>query len=163
MLSGLYDGGGGPSYCAVWHGSCFGEGVWGRDKITDYFIFICSTYILFVIFSVCTTGSCSDTPTIPYLRLFFAEELWTLYMVTDGLRSSESVRKCFVCRRLLSAAYSFSEARSRLRSHSALSASLGMRQSPRGERLTEPTLGPSGSADLLNCWLKKRRTKIDSQ
>ena len=41
--------------------------------------------------------------------------------------------------------------------HSALLASLGMRQSPRGESATEPTLGPSGMDDRLNCWLKKRR------
>lgn len=33
----------------------------------------------------------------------------------------------------------------------ATSASLGMRQSPRGERLTDPTLGPSGRQLRLNC------------
>lgn len=33
------------------------------------------------------------------------------------------------------------------------SPSLGMRQSPRGERLTEPTLGPSGTQLRLN-WLR---------
>jgi len=42
-------------------------------------------------------------------------------------------------------------------SHSAALASLGMRQSPRGDNATEPTLGPSGIAERLNCWLKKRR------
>ena len=42
-------------------------------------------------------------------------------------------------------------------SQSALLASLGMRQSPRGDNATEPTLGPSGIAERLNCWLKKRR------
>ena len=36
-------------------------------------------------------------------------------------------------------------------------ASLGIRQSPRGERATEPTLGPSGRQERLNCWEKKRR------
>jgi hypothetical protein len=36
-------------------------------------------------------------------------------------------------------------------------ASLGMRQSPLGERLTEPTLGPSGKQLRLNCCEKKRR------
>ena len=37
------------------------------------------------------------------------------------------------------------------------SASLGIRQSPRGERLTVPTFGPSGTHDRLNCWRKNRR------
>ena len=41
-------------------------------------------------------------------------------------------------------------------------ASLGMRQSPRGERLIEPTFGPSGRADRLNCWGKKRRRNVTS-
>ena len=41
-----------------------------------------------------------------------------------------------------------------------LQASDGISQSPRGERPTEPTLGPSGIQERLNCWLKKRRTKI---
>ena len=41
-------------------------------------------------------------------------------------------------------------------------ASLGMRQSPRGERLTLPTLGPSGMHERLNCWLKKRRVNVSS-
>ncbi len=35
-------------------------------------------------------------------------------------------------------------------SHNAALASLGMRQSPRGERLTVPTLGPSGRQERLN-------------
>jgi hypothetical protein len=43
------------------------------------------------------------------------------------------------------------------RSQVDASASLGIRQSPRGERLTLPTFGPSGTHDRLNCWLKKRR------
>ena len=30
----------------------------------------------------------------------------------------------------------------------------GIRQSPRGESATLPTLGPSGRQDLLNCWAK---------
>lgn len=37
------------------------------------------------------------------------------------------------------------------------SASLGMRQSPRGDSATEPTFTPSGRQLRLNCWLKKRR------
>ncbi len=36
-------------------------------------------------------------------------------------------------------------------SHSAALASLGMRQSPRGESATDPTLGPSGRQERLNC------------
>ena len=42
-------------------------------------------------------------------------------------------------------------------SHRAETASLGMRQSPRGDRVTVPTLGPSGRQDRLNCWEKNRR------
>ena len=42
-------------------------------------------------------------------------------------------------------------------SHILLQASLGMRRSPLGEMATEPTLGPSGRQERLNCWLKKRR------
>ncbi len=36
-------------------------------------------------------------------------------------------------------------------SHKADTASLGIRQSPRGDRATEPTLGPSGKQERLNC------------
>ncbi len=36
-------------------------------------------------------------------------------------------------------------------------ASEGMRQSPRGERPTEPTLTPSGRQERLNCCEKNRR------
>lgn len=36
-------------------------------------------------------------------------------------------------------------------SHKAEEASLGIRQSPLGERLTDPTLGPSGRQERLNC------------
>ena len=36
------------------------------------------------------------------------------------------------------------------------SASSGIRQSPRGERLTVPTFGPAGRVVRLNCWSKKR-------
>lgn len=36
-------------------------------------------------------------------------------------------------------------------------ASEGIRQSPRGDRVTEPTLGPSGRQERLNCWAKNRR------
>ena len=42
-------------------------------------------------------------------------------------------------------------------SQSALLASEGIRRSPRGDSVTEPTLGPSGRQLRLNCWLKKRR------
>ena len=41
--------------------------------------------------------------------------------------------------------------------HSVLQASLGIRQSPRGDSVTEPTFGPSGRQLRLNCWAKKRR------
>ena len=36
-------------------------------------------------------------------------------------------------------------------------ASLGMRRSPLGETATEPTFGPSGRQERLNCCAKKRR------
>jgi hypothetical protein len=36
-------------------------------------------------------------------------------------------------------------------------ASDGMRQSPRGESATEPTFGPSGMQERLNCCVKKRQ------
>ena len=41
--------------------------------------------------------------------------------------------------------------------HREATASLGIRQSPRGLRATEPTLGPSGRQLRLNCWEKNRR------
>ncbi len=47
--------------------------------------------------------------------------------------------------------------------HSTDTASEGMRRSPRGESATEPTFGPSGMQERLNCWLKKRRQKVCSQ
>src|SRR5262245_36105225 len=43
------------------------------------------------------------------------------------------------------------------RSHRAATASLGMRQSPRGDRLMLPTFGPSGTQERLNWLAKKRR------
>jgi len=43
-----------------------------------------------------------------------------------------------------------------------LSASLGIRQSPRGLRETLPTFGPSGRHERLNCWLKKRLRNVFS-
>src|SRR5690349_8034836 len=49
------------------------------------------------------------------------------------------------------------------RSHSAAWASLGIRQSPRGDRLTEPTFGPSGRQERLNWLAKNRRTNTRSQ
>ena len=42
-------------------------------------------------------------------------------------------------------------------SQSELEASDGMRRSPRGDSETEPTFGPSGIAERLNCCEKKRR------
>ena len=48
------------------------------------------------------------------------------------------------------------------RSHSALTASDGIRQSPRGDSETVPTFGPSGRHERLNCCVKKRRTKVTS-
>ena len=41
--------------------------------------------------------------------------------------------------------------------HNVFTASEGILQSPLGDRVTEPTLGPSGRQERLNCWLKKRR------
>lgn len=38
-----------------------------------------------------------------------------------------------------------------------------MRQSPRGDSDTDPTLGPSGRQERLNCWAKKRFMKVESQ
>ena len=55
---------------------------------------------------------------------------------------------------LLSSAYSSVSSSA---CHSAALASLGIRQSPRGESAAEPTLGPSGRQLRLNCWEKKRR------
>ena len=42
-------------------------------------------------------------------------------------------------------------------SHTLPDASLGILKSPLGETATEPTLGPSGRQERLNCWEKKRR------
>ena len=47
-------------------------------------------------------------------------------------------------------------------SQSAETASLGIRQSPRGDSVTVPTLGPSGRQERLNCCVKKRRTNVVS-
>lgn len=41
--------------------------------------------------------------------------------------------------------------------HNAAEASLGIRQSPRGESATVPTFGPSGRQERLNCWEKNLR------
>ena len=43
-----------------------------------------------------------------------------------------------------------------IRAVRAAQASLGMRQSPRGESVTEPTFGPSGRQLRLNCWAFRR-------
>ena len=45
----------------------------------------------------------------------------------------------------------------------APSASVGMCQSPRGDSVQLPTLGPSGMQLRLNCCMKKRRVKVLSQ
>lgn len=52
---------------------------------------------------------------------------------------------------------------SRRANHRATWASLGMRQSPRGERLTDPTLGPSGRQERLYWLAKKRRRNTINQ
>lgn len=46
--------------------------------------------------------------------------------------------------------------------HSAEAASLGIRQSPRGDN-DNPTFGPSGRHERLNCWLKNLRQNVVSQ
>lgn len=45
-------------------------------------------------------------------------------------------------------------------SHAAADASEGILQSPLGESVTDPTLGPSGEQERLNCCAKKRRRKV---
>ena len=55
--------------------------------------------------------------------------------------------------------HSFSS-RSISASHTAALASDGIRQSPRGDNATEPTFGPSGIAERLNCCEKKREKKV---
>ena len=49
------------------------------------------------------------------------------------------------------------QSRSSSACQSAALASEGMRQSPRGERDTVPTFGPSGRQLRLNCWEKNRQ------
>ena len=44
--------------------------------------------------------------------------------------------------------------------NNVLHASDGMSQSPLGERPTDPTFGPSGRHERLNCWLKKRLMNV---
>ena len=63
-----------------------------------------------------------------------------------------SIFKCFT--------YNISRSDSTSSSQRLDEASLGIRQSPRGLRLTEPTFGPSGRQERLNCWAKKRRKKV---
>ncbi len=50
----------------------------------------------------------------------------------------------------------------RASSQARADASDGIRQSPRGDRLTDPTFGPSGMHDRLNWLAKKRRRKTAS-
>ena len=52
--------------------------------------------------------------------------------------------------------------RSNSSNHNCTEASLGIRQSPLGLRLTLPTFGPSGKQERLNCCEKKRRTNTFS-
>ena len=47
--------------------------------------------------------------------------------------------------------------RSASASHTPAAASLGIRRSPRGDTATDPTFGPSGRQERLNCCEKKRR------
>ncbi len=42
-------------------------------------------------------------------------------------------------------------------SHKSAQPSVGICQPPRGDKVTEPTMGPSGIQERLNCWEKKRR------
>mgnify|MGYP001081493158 CR=1 FL=1 len=46
-------------------------------------------------------------------------------------------------------------------SHSVRHASDGIRQSPRGDSVTEPTFTPSGRHERLNCCEKKREINDD--
>ena len=46
--------------------------------------------------------------------------------------------------------------------HNEAQASLGMRQSPRGDNPTMPTFGPSGKHERLNCCEKNRRQNVVS-
>ena len=51
---------------------------------------------------------------------------------------------------------------SSIRNHADTDASLGMRQSPRGDNATDPTFTPSGIHERLNCWAKNRFINIFS-
>lgn len=68
------------------------------------------------------------------------------------LRNGNLADMCVVFK-ILFRAYSASHSFSQL----ADVASLGILQSPRGERLQGLTFGPSGRQERLNCWLKNRR------
>ena len=46
--------------------------------------------------------------------------------------------------------------------HSVAQASEGIRQSPRGDSVADPTYGPSGRQERLNCCIKKRRKNVRS-
>ena len=46
--------------------------------------------------------------------------------------------------------------------HISLEASDGIRQSPLGDSVTEPTFGPSGRQERLNCWMKNRLINVVS-
>lgn len=47
--------------------------------------------------------------------------------------------------------------------HNVLTASEGIRQSPRGDSDTDPTFGPSGMQERLNCCWKNLRMNVFSQ
>ena len=69
-------------------------------------------------------------------------------------RKNNKIR-CFVC--VSQKIYSFLYSCSTCSSQSRKLASLGILQSPRGLRQTEPTLTPSGIQLRLNCWVKNLR------
>lgn len=60
----------------------------------------------------------------------------------------------------VSASYHSSKTLSTSRIQLSTMASVGIRQSPRGDRLTLPTLGPSGRQLRLNCWEKNRQKNV---
>jgi len=90
---------------------------------------------------------------------YFYLVLWALHKQRQGLRS---ILRCFADPALIRVTltrclpyvanliYKFSSILRKSRAE----ASLGILQSPLGDRHTEPTLTPSGIQLLLNCWLK---------
>ena len=70
--------------------------------------------------------------------------------------------KTLIRKRIFSFLYFVSYNASHSLSQAVLEASLGMRQSPRGDREQLPTLGPSGRQERLNCCAKNLRQKVVS-